>query len=208
MTTVIGFGYGGSCKAGSQMWDNRSPSKYHFRRHYMRNDVTYSGSFYGHDIVQGADYDPGFGALEIKQNQYFPQVYAFLCSSEYFYFEIEEYDFKDNKLEFNNRQYRRVKGLGIPSTENKTLNFKTGFVDSFLPVRNWSQPGDIYYAPPGKAEDYVLDEIDRTIEITKNDNYDYYDSVDEFTEDVLFRYPYYDNKIQGKLLDIAIYKKG
>ena len=214
MSPILGyFSFDLGCKAGSPMWDNRSPSMYHFKRNYLNNFNNWS------DIkpipqamsLDGAYYDSITNTPNTNStNAYFPQMYAFLCSSEYFYFEIEEYKFKDNKLELSGKQYRRVKGLGIPSTENKTLRFKTGYSDSFFPRRSWSgSTGTTYYVKSGEAESYVLDEIDRTIEIEKNDNYTYDKITDPNNNNfTFFTSTWINNKIQGKLLDVAIYKKG
>jgi hypothetical protein len=213
MSPVLGyFDLNSSCKAGSPMWDNRSPSMYHFKRHYLSNGNSWTATSplpQGMSL-NGAYYDSITNTPNTNRtNSYFPQMYAFLCSSEYFYFEIEEYEFKDNKLELLGKQYRRVKGLGIPSTENKTLNFKTGYSDSFFPRRSWSgSTGTTYYVKSGEAESYVFDEIDRTIEITKNDNYEYDKVVStQYPDTFLFQSLWINNTIQGKLLDVAIYKK-
>jgi hypothetical protein len=213
MSPVLGyFDLNSSCKAGSPMWDNRSPSMYHFKRHYLSNGNSWAATSplpQGMSL-NGAYYDSITNTPNTNRtNSYFPQMYAFLCSEEYFYFEIEEYEFKDNKLELLGKQYRRVKGLGIPSTENKTLNFKTGYSDSFFPRRSWSgSTGTTYYVKSGEAESYVFDEIDRTIEITKNDNYEYDKVVStQYPDTFLFQSLWINNTIQGKLLDVAIYKK-
>ena len=214
MSPVLGYPANySSCKTGSPIWDNRSPSMYHFKRNYLNN---FNNWFDGSPIpkkmnLNDAYYDSITNIPNTNStNAYFPQMYAFLCSSEYFYFEIEEYKFKDNKLELSGKQYRRVKGLGIPSTENKTLRFKTGYSDSFFPRRSWSgSTGTTYYVKSGEAESYVLDETDRTIEIEKNDNYEYDKVVStQYPNSFLFQSLWINNTIQGKLLDVAIYKKG
>ena len=138
---------------------------------------------------------------------FFPATEAFLCSQETFNWMIECYipteDESLVKLEKKQTLLIKVKGLGIPNSEEKTLSFAEYQLAAYLST---GMPGSeverIYVLP---ANETIIEAVERTVQIAKNDlgiKLNSYYNTNPLTNWETYN-EYY--RVNGDLLDVAIY---